>query len=226
MTLVWNWNIIPIASLIAVVKLIEFMSSAVLLRSLSAFQLKAWLGIGIILSYVYEIVFQGEIFRFIKILYLFMILIGLFFIADNMSGINIKKTWGFLFLYISSKFSYGLIIHQCPTIEFSISALIVAFLILSTILVFLIKPKEMLKRNPRGTAIAVSTKVPNAIGLFVESTAAMASLTTYALIQPLILVALFFIDLVQTNLLKNRMKKSGIIGGILTIAGVLCYQLL
>ena len=70
--------------------------------------------------------------------------------------------------------------------------------------------------------VTAITKLPNAVGLIAEGFAITVSLTGFSLIQPIILVALFLIGIIQ----KEKCGKMGLVGSIVSILGVAGFAIL
>ena len=54
------WKFFAAIALVAVCKMLEFQMSALVLKQLSAFELKAWLGVTLFASYFTDILFGAE----------------------------------------------------------------------------------------------------------------------------------------------------------------------
>ena len=105
------WQSVLAAVLIMVSKLLEFKMSALVLTEMSAFELKAWLGLCLFASYATDIITATDTFSVLKLLAIVVTAVGLFMIArSEREHISYKKIAVPLFFYLLSKFGYGFII--------------------------------------------------------------------------------------------------------------------
>ena len=74
--------------------------------------------------------------------------------------------------------------------------------------------------KPRGTLNVILARIPNTAGMLLENAVIGISLANYSLIQPMILVTLFVISLIR----RETCSRANILGGILSIAGVMGFQ--
>ena len=218
----FTWQSFVAILLIALCKLSEFQMSALVLKELSAFELKAWLGITLFISYITD-VFYGADMRILKIFCIALTVTGLVFIAKSgkESKTNYKKIAIPLILYLAAKYGYGLIIkaftpYIAPTVQ-----LLPALVLITLLMLFFIKPTEILKKNKEGALKVVLARIPNTIGMLLENAVIAISLASYSFIQPMILVVLFFIGLIR----KERCSRLNLIGGIICVIGVVAFQL-
>lgn len=218
----FTWQSFVAILLIALCKLSEFQMSALVLKELSAFELKAWLGITLFVSYITD-VFYGADMRILKILCIALTITGLVFIAKSgkESKTNYKKIVIPLILYLAAKYGYGLIIkaftpYIAPTVQ-----LLPALVLIAVLMLIFIKPSEILKKNKEGALKVVLARIPNTIGMLLENAVIAISLASYSFIQPMILVVLFFIGLIR----KERCSRLNLIGGIICVIGVVAFQL-
>jgi hypothetical protein len=207
-------------------KLLEFKLAAVILVEMSAFELKAWLGITVFLSYITDLVggtskiglstpFQ---FGFIAVT-----AVGLFFIAKSGNEkINYKKIALPLCVYLLAKYGYGLTVNLTQNYISPTLSLFCALVILAVGLAPAVHPIRLFKEQPKGAAFVAITKIPNVIGLVTENIVAVQSMSNYAFIQPMILVALFFIGLIR----REKATRLNIIGSIVCIIGIVGFQVL
>ncbi|MBQ8931150.1 MAG: hypothetical protein IJ045_01795 [Ruminiclostridium sp.] len=219
---IFTWQSFVAILLIALCKLSEFQMSALVLKELSAFELKAWLGITLFVSYITD-VFYGADMRILKILCIALTVTGLVFIAKSgkESKTDYKKIVIPLILYLAAKYGYGLIIkaftpYIAPTVQ-----LLPALVIITVLMLIFIKPAEILKKNKEGAIKVVLARIPNTIGMLLENAVIAISLASYSFIQPMILVVLFFIGLIR----KERCSRLNLIGGIICVIGVVAFQL-
>lgn len=207
--------------LVVISKLLEFQMSAIILKEMSAFELKAWLGLCLFFSYASDCILYGTSFNVFCIVFIAVTVLGLYMIAKSGNGkINYLKILIPLALYLSAKFGYGLIIKASTPYISSTMVLFFALIILSIVLFPLVKPIKLIRESKKGTAFVALTKIPNVIGLITENAVIAISLTNYSFIQPMILCALFFIGLIQ----KEKCSRLNIIGSIICIVGVVGFQ--
>lgn len=135
--------------------------------------------------------------------------------------ISYKKIAVPLFFYLLSKFGYGFIITASAPYISSYFALLFGLILLAAVLVPFVHPIRMMKDKPKGCAFVALTKIPNALGLVLENAVIATSMTNYSFIQPMIMVALFFIGLIR----KESTKPLNIIGSIVCISGIAAFQI-
>lgn len=216
------WQSVLAAVLIMISKLLEFKMSALVLTEMSAFELKAWLGLCLFASYAIDIIMAADTFNVLKLLAIGVTAVGLFMIArSEKEHINYKKIVIPLFLYLLSKFGYGFIITASAPYISSYFALLFGLILLAAVLIPFVHPIKPVRYKPKGCAFVALTKIPNALGLVLENAVIATSMTNYSFIQPMIMVALFFIGLVR----KESTKAINITGSIICIAGIASFQL-
>lgn len=217
-----GWQSILAIILIAVSKLLEFKLATVILREMSAFELKAWLGLTLFFSYATDIFIGTSAFDVIKIIAIAVTAIGLFMIAKAENGkINYKKIAIPLFFYLLAKYGYAIIITASKEYISSYFALLFGLILLAIVLIPFAKPIKLFKTKFKGSMFVALTKIPNAIGLVTENMVIAISITNSAFIQPMIMVTLFFIGILK----KESVKPLNIAGGIICIIGILGFQL-
>lgn len=217
-----SWQSFAAVLLIALCKTAEFQTSAIVLKQLSAFELKAWLGLTLFASYFTDVLL-GEEPRLAKLICIIVTAAGLFLIAGTAKDgkRDYKKILFPLILYLASKYSYGIVIkgfteYVSPTMQ-----LLPAMALITMILLLRVSPKEIWKKNRRGTAVTVLARIPNTVGMLLENAVIAISLADYSFIQPMILAALFLIGVIR----KEKRTKLNILGSIMCIAGALAFQL-
>ena len=216
------WQSVLAAVLIMVSKLLEFKMSALVLTEMSAFELKAWLGLCLFASYATDIITATDTFSVLKLLAIVVTAAGLFMIArSEREHISYKKIAVPLFFYLLSKFGYGFIITASAPYISSYFALLFGLILLAAVLAPFVHPIRMIKDKPKGCAFVALTKIPNALGLVLENAVIATSMTNYSFIQPMIMVALFFIGLIR----KESTKPLNIIGSIVCISGIAAFQI-
>lgn len=202
-------------------KFLEFQMSALILKELSAFELKAWLGLTLFISYTTDVIFGAEI-NILKILSICITVIGLVFIAA--SGGKREISYGKivipLILYLGAKYGYGLTIKTfSPYISPSLQ-LLFALLLISALMLFMVKPADLFRKNPKGTLTVIIARVPNTLGMILENAVIAISLADYSFIQPMILVSLFLISVIR----KEKYRGCNLAGSIICIIGVIMFQ--
>lgn len=219
---VMGWQSLLTIVLIALSKLLEFKLATVILREMSAFELKAWLGLTLFFSYATDIFIGTSTFSIVKIIAIIITAVGLFMIAKSENGhINYKRIIIPLFFYLLAKYGYGMIITASKQYVSSYLALLFGLILLALVLIPFAKPIKLFKTKFKGSMFVALTKIPNAIGLVLENMVIAISMTNYSFIQPMIMVTLFFIGIIR----KESTKALNIAGGIICILGILGFQL-
>ncbi len=228
---VLSWQAFASVLLMAASKMLEFQLAAVILKEMSAFELKAWLGVTVFISYCTDL-FSGVSLIGINTIWKFCFIAltaaGLFMIAKSGGKkINYKQIAFPLIGYLLVKFGYGLIVslfcnansgvcYISPTLS-----LFFALVLLSVVLAPSVHPIRLFKEKTKGAMFVSVTKIPNVIGLVCENIVATQSMANYSFIQPMILVVLFFIGLIR----REECTRLNILGGIICIAGIIGFQL-
>lgn len=219
-----SWQSFAAILMIAFLKFVEIELSVRILREMSAFELKAWLGITLFLSYTLDLM-TGNESTGIQTAYKFAAIavtsIGLFLIAKSENKtIHYKTILLPLIFYLAEKFCYGLVVNVSQTYISPTVSLFLAFIILTVFLAPRVQFVRLLKENPKGTGLVLAAKIPNTVGLVCENLTAAASLTNYSFIQPIILAALFVIQLIR----REATSKLNLAGGILCVLGIILFQ--
>ncbi len=217
-----TWQSFAAILLIAVCKMLEFQMSALVLKQLSAFELKAWLGITLFVSYLTDVLFGYDL-RALKILCIAVTAAGLVFIAKSgrEGKIEYRKIALPLILYLGAKYGYGLVIKAFSTYISPTMQLLPALIIIAIITLFMIKPSAIVRKNKKGALKVVLARIPNAAGMILENAVISISLANYSFIQPMILVSLFLIGILR----KERHSKLNLIGSIICVVGVVAFQI-
>ena len=216
-----TWQSFLAISLVAACKMLEFQMSARVLKQLSAFELKAWLGITLFASYFTDILFGSEL-NIIKLICIFATAAGLIFIARSSNGgVNYKQIILSLVLYLVSKYGYGLIIRSFSPYASSTMQLLPAMMIISLIMLPRVHIRELIKNNRSGVVKVVLARIPNTLGMLLENAVISISLANYSFIQPMILVTLFVIGLIR----REKRSRLNLIGSIICIVGIVAFQL-
>ncbi len=207
-------------------KLLEFQLAAVILKEMSAFELKAWLGLTVFLSYGTDLFLGNAALGLVtvwKFCFIAVTAAGLFMIAKaGGKKINYLKILLPLAGYLLCKFGYGLIVTFTKQSISPTLSLFFALVILAVGLAPLVRPIKLCREQPKAVLIVGLTKIPNVIGLILENIVAQQSMANYSFIQPMILVALFFIGVIR----KEECTKLNIIGGVVCILGIAGFQLI
>lgn len=225
-----SWQSFAAILLMALSKLLEFRLAAVILTEMSAFELKAWLGITVFLSYGIDLVSGTSALGLNtvwKFAFIALSAAGLFMIArSGGKKIDYKRIILPLVGYLLAKLGYGLIVSfvcsfgGVPYISPTLS-LFIALVLLAVALAPKVHPIKLFKEKTKGAMFVSVTKIPNVVGLVCENMVAAESMANYSFIQPMILVALFFIGLIK----REECTKLNVIGGIVCIAGIIGFQL-
>ena len=216
-----TWQSFLAVLLVVVCKMLEFQMSARVLKQLSAFELKAWLGITLFASYFTDILFGSEL-NIIKLICIFATAAGLVFIArSSKGGVNYKQIILPLILYLISKYGYGLIIRSFSPYASSTMQLLPAMVIISLIMLPRVHIRELIKNNRSGVVKVVLARIPNTLGMLLENAVISISLANYSFIQPMILVTLFVIGLIR----REKRSRLNLIGSIICIVGIVAFQL-
>lgn len=216
-----TWQSFLAVLLVAMCKMLEFQMSARVLKQLSAFELKAWLGITLFASYFTDILFGSEL-NIIKLICIFATAAGLVFIArSSKGGINYKHIILPLVLYLVSKYGYGLIIRSFSPYASSTMQLLPTMVIISLIMLPRVHIRELIKNNRSGVVKVALARIPNTLGMLLENAVISISLANYSFIQPMILVTLFVIGLIR----REKRSRLNLIGSIICIVGIVAFQL-
>ncbi|MBD5497803.1 MAG: hypothetical protein HDR11_08580 [Lachnospiraceae bacterium] len=218
----FSWQALTAVFLISVCKMLEFQMSALVLRQLSAFELKAWLGITLFASYITDIFCDAEP-NFLQFIFILITVLGLIFIARSGSGgnINYRKIMLPLVLYLAAKYSYGLIIKSFSAYASSTMLLLPSLIIIAVITIPRAAPKNIFLFHTKNALKVILARIPNTIGMLAENAVISISLTNYAFIQPMLLVTLFLIGLIQ----KKPCSRLNLTGSILCIIGIIAFQI-
>lgn len=212
-------------ALIALSKYLEFAMSAKILIDMSVFELKAWLGLTLFMSYFTDVFMYGHNISAVKIFFIIVTAAGLVMIAQSgKKQVNYKKIALPLILYLAAKFSYGFIMKAAEEYISSTMTLFWALIVLAAVMLPSAKPWLMPKTSPegkKGMAIVLGCKLPNTMGLLGENAVAAQSLTNFSFIQPMILIVIFIMGIVRKS---EKLSALSLAGGIAVIAGILGFQ--
>ena len=221
-TFTLSWQSFAAIGLIAASKMLEFQMGALVLMELSAFELKAWLGIILFVSYITDIIY-GTQAKIICFVFIVLTAAGLVLIAQQgrKDNINYKKIIIPLAVYLAAKFGYGFVIKTFTPYISSTMQLFWALVVMAVILFPKAKPKEIFNKNSKGAWVVILTKIPNVAGLLLENAVIAVSLANYSFIQPMILIALFVIGLLK----RDKYTKLSLAGSIVCIIGIVGFQI-
>ena len=218
-----TWQSFAAIALIALCKLLEFQMSALVLKQLSAFELKAWLGICLFMSYFTDIAMGRSDLSLLRIFCIAVTVAGLVLIAGEGRGqINYRKIVLPLVVYLIAKYGYGLIITGvnktgCMS---DTAAVFLALILLAAVLFPKADIGGMIKSKPKETGIVALAKLPNATGLLLENAVIGVSMANYSFIQPMILAVLFVLSLFS----GEKYSKKALMGNIICIIGICAFQ--
>lgn len=219
-----TWQSFAVIGAMAFLKFMEIGLSVKILREMSAFELKAWLGVSLFVSYTVDLIAGNEavgIQTACKFAAIAVTAAGLFLIAKSDSQtIHYRAILLPLVLYLAVKFSYGLLVNVSQAYISSTLSLFFALLILTVLLAPRVRLAKLLREKPRGTGIVLAAKIPNTVGLVCENLTAAKSITNYSFIQPVILASLFAIQLIRREVTSKR----SLAGGVLCVLGIVLFQ--
>lgn len=217
--------------LIALCKLLEFSMSAKILVDMSVFELKAWLGITLFMSYFTDVL-RGEPIKALKLVFIVITAVGLVFVAvAGRKQVNYKRIALPLLLYLLQSYGYGFIITGAEKYVSSTMTLFCALILLALVLIPLAKPWAIAKNSPegkKGVGFVLASKLPNAVGLLVMNYVAAMSLTSYSFIQPMILVVIFVMGFLPKNKADGEQQGKpsalSLAGSIACVLGIIGFQ--
>lgn len=211
--------------LIAACKYFEFSMSAKILEQMSVFELKAWLGLTLFMSYFTDIIMYDHKISALKILCILVTAAGLVLIAvSGRKKVDYLKIVIPLIVYITVKFGYGFVMKAAEKHISSTMTLFFALIILAVVLIPSAKPMSIAAGSPegkKGVFIVILCKLPNALGLLGENAVAARSLTNFSFIQPMILLVILMLDFVRKS---TRPTGLNLAGSIVCVLGILGFQ--
>lgn len=219
------WGIPAVAAILLLTasKMLEFQMSALILQDMSAFELKAWLGICLFVSYFTDIVMKTQRFSWLRLGFIAVTVIGLVLIAQaGRKKIRYGKIVLPLIVYLIAKYGYGLVIAAAEPYISSTMCLYFALILLALILLPMAHPVRIFREKRNGGLFVVLTKIPNVAGLLGENAVIAVSLANYSFIQPMILVVLFFWGIVRK---EEEHDLLSVLGGIVCIIGIVGFQI-
>lgn len=225
-TLTFTWQALVCVLLLALSKYLEFDMSARILKTMSAFELKAWVGILLFASYFTDAVMYSFSPDPLKIMFIVLTVAGLVMIAiSGREKVEYGKIAVPLLLYLAARFGYGYVVKAAEPYISSTLTLLFALIVLALVMLPAAKPWTIPKESPegiKGLLIVVACKIPNAFGLMGENAVAAESMTNFAFIPPMILIVIFIIGLFSKS---TRPTGLNLAGSIVCIAGILGFQI-
>ena len=218
------WGIPAVAAILLLTasKMLEFQMSALILQDMSAFELKAWLGICLFVSYFTDIVMKTQRFSWLRLGFIAVTVIGLVLIAQaGRKKIRYGKIVLPLIVYLIAKYGYGLVIAAAEPYISSTMCLYFALILLALILLPMAHPVRIFREKRNGGLFVVLTKIPNVAGLLGENAVIAVSLANYSFIQPMILVVLFFWGIARK---EEEHDLLSVLGWIVCIIGIVGFQ--
>lgn len=213
----WNFAFTLQSGLALVVlvalKIAEFYTSAALLKTVSAYELKAWLSLNVIVSYLVDLARGTETFFWAFLPCAAVLVAGIGLVAF---GEKREKLLRYILLslgYIASKFLYGL---QMNVLEGTSPVCVLLLVMLGVALLQLPFVKFRTFFRKKGLVLGALTRIPNAAGLWTEAIAAQQNLLLYTLVQPMQLAILFLTVLIR----REKMGKLRLAGSIITLVAV------
>ena len=194
-------------------KIAEFYTSAALLKTVSAYELKAWLSLNVIISYLVDLARGTETFFWAFLPCAAVLVAGIGLVAFGEKREKLLRYILLSIIYIASKFLYGL---QMNVLEGTSPVCVLLLVMLGVALLQLpfVKFKTFFRK--KGLALGALTRIPNAAGLWTEAIAAQQNPLLYSLVQPMQLAILFLTALIR----REKMEKLRLAGSIVTLVAV------
>lgn len=194
-------------------KIAEFYTSAALLKTVSAYELKAWLSLNVIISYLVDLARGTETFFWAFLPCAAVLVAGIGLVAFGEKREKLLRYILLSLIYVASKFLYGL---QMNVLEGTLPVCVLLLVMLGVALLQLpfVKFKTFFRK--KGLALGALTRIPNAAGLWTEAIAAQQNLLLYSLVQPMQLAILFLTALIR----REKMGKLRLAGSIVTLVAV------
>lgn len=220
---VWGIPAVVAILLLTASKMLEFQMSALILQDMSAFELKAWLGICLFMSYFTDILMKTQGFSWLRLGFIAVTVVGLVLIAQaGRKKIRYGKIVLPLIVYLVAKYGYGFVIAAAEPYISSTMCLYFALILLALILLPMAHPVRIFREKRNGGLFVVLTKIPNVAGLLGENAVIAVSLANYSFIQPMILVVLFFWGIARK---EEEHDLLSVLGGIVCIVGIVGFQI-
>lgn len=213
----WNFAFTLQSGLALVVlvalKIAEFYTSAALLKTVSAYELKAWLSLNVIISYLVDLARGTETFFWAFLPCAAVLVAGIGLVAFGEKREKLLRYILLSIIYIASKFLYGL---QMNVLEGTSPVCVLLLVMLGVALLQLPFVKFRTFFRKKGLVLGALTRIPNAAGLWTEAIAAQQNLLLYTLVQPMQLAILFLTVLIR----REKMGKLRLAGSIITLVAV------
>ena len=211
-----NFNLYSILLLICLIvwKILEFYTTAMLLKHMEPYELRAWLGINVVLSYGINLLEGKNSFRISILVLVICLLTGIYLILTAQAERKLTRSIVVCLLYIVSKFMYGLQMGYTVSYGNSITILILVLTIVAVIQLPHLS-KRTLPDKKKMLGVVVS-RLTNAAGLITEAEAATANIFFYTLVQPIQLFVLFIVCLITRKPMSRRKR----VGSVLCVAAV------
>lgn len=220
---VWGIPAVAAILLLTASKMLEFQMSALILQDMSAFELKAWLGICLFMSYFTDILMKTQGFSWLRLGFIAVTVVGLVLIAQaGRKKIRYGKIVLPLIVYLVAKYGYGFVIAAAEPYISSTMCLYFALILLALILLPMAHPVRIFREKRNGGLFVGLTKIPNVAGLLGENAVIAVSLANYSFIQPMILVVLFFWGIARK---EEEHDLLSVLGGIVCIVGIVGFQI-
>ena len=194
-------------------KIAEFYTSAALLKTVSAYELKAWLSLNVIISYLVDLARGTETFFWAFLPCAAALVAGIGLVAFGEKREKLLRYILLSLIYVASKFLYGL---QMNVLEGTSPVCVLLLVMLGVALLQLPFVKFKAFFHKKGLALGALTRIPNAAGLWTEAIAAQQNLLLYSLVQPMQLAILFLTALIR----REKMGKLRLAGSIVTLVAV------
>lgn len=195
-------------------KFLEFYTTAMLLKHMEPYELRAWLGINVILSYGINLWEGKSSFRIGILLLVICLLMGIYLILTAQVERKFTRNIIVCLLYITSKFMYGL--QMGYMVSFGNSTTILILVLTMVALMQLPRLSKKVLQNKKEMLGVVMSRLTNAAGLITEAEAATANIFFYTLVQPIQLFVLFVVCLITGKPMSRRKK----IGSVLCVVAV------
>ena len=176
-------------------KIAEFYTSAALLKTVSAYELKAWLSLNVIVSYLVDLARGTETFFWAFLPCAAVLVAGIGLVAF---GEKREKLLRYILLSLISP----------------VCVLLLVMLGVALLQLPFVKFKTFFRK--KGLALGALTRIPNAAGLWTEAIAAQQNLLLYSLVQPMQLAILFL----TAHIRREKMGKLRLAGSIVTLVAV------
>lgn len=201
-------------------KVVEFYTSAALLKAASAYELKAWLSLNVVFSFCIDLARGEQRFFWAFVPCAAAMAAGILLVI---LGSGKKNALPYVLLslgYIASKLFYGLQMNVLPEGTSSVSVLLLVMLAVALIQLPFVQWGQFFRK--KGLLAGALTRIPNAAGLWTEAIAAQQNLLLYSLVQPMQLAILFVVALVR----REKLGARKVVGTVLTLLSVCALTVL